>query len=465
MARTQDEIQRSLEATLNTIDPSVDNQKGPVYNFMLRPVPAELQKTEADVQRMVQLNTIQLGAVATDDEVEAMATSFSLRRGGGKPSTTKTQVFFARRRPEEDVQIDRGVVVGTHDEQYTYFVSERVVMPVASIDNFYNPATRRYEISTRCEATAVGPDFDLPATRVSNLITEVTGIDGTTNTDKYQGGAIKEDSEATVNRIRAKFAGLDPESGGGIISDIANFDPENVYDVALVYPKDRSIFKRITNRPAIDVYVIGEELDTTTQSYIAEGGETEIVLESSPVRSVDQVLVNGSTASFSFIQDTSMDYGRSPEANDVIMLDTPLIAADVVTITYLYNKLLNEAQSTLFSLERPFGTSVLVREPRQVDLHIELEANILASFDPSRVGDEIEAKLFAEIEPDFFIDLLQPSIIRDRIRDDVAGISGKPRITTFTKVRGGVTDIETVDLAKNEVARIDQTILKIKVRR
>jgi hypothetical protein len=464
MARTDAEIQASLIESLRAVDPSVDVEKGPIYDFLLRPVPTELQKTEAEVERLTILTTLQLDEVATDDEIAAMANSFSIRLGGGKASKLNNQLFFTFTRPTQDIVIDRGQLIGSVDQRYTYFVTERAVLPAATADNFFNPQTRRYEISVRCEATAVGPDFDLPPTRVNRILSTIDGIDGTINNDRYEGGALAETLTNSVDRVRAKFAGLDPESGGGIKSDLRNFDAENVLDVQLVYPKDRALFKRQTNRPAVDAYVLGDDIQSTTETFVSVGGETTLALTSLPVTEVIGVLVNNVGVTFSFIQDKTRALGYSARAADYVLLDTPLIAADIVVVEYNYNKLLSDAQSDLFSLERPFDTDVLVRAPRPIGIAIHIDASVLASFDPARVFVAIENTLFEEVESSSFIDVLQPEVLRQRIRESVAGLASL-RFTLFRRTSGSAMDVETVTLEKNEVSFIDQAALNIQVRR
>lgn len=465
MARTEEEIRESLVESVHAIDESVDVLKGPVYDWMIRPVPPELQKTEADVERLVILTTHQFDRVVTVAEIRAMATSFSIRLGGGKSSKTKAQQFYTYTKPTtDDIQIDRGVLVGTEDQQFTFLTTEEASIPVNSADNFYNPQTRRYEITVDAEATSVGPEFDLPSTRVSRLLTPIEGVDGTTNILAYSGGAESEDLINSVARIQAKFAGLDPETGGGILSDIRNYDPENVTDVSLVYPKDRVLFKRGGNRPAIDAYVKGEDIDTVSETYTATGGELQVPLTYHPVRAVNGVTVNGSTTSFSFIQDTDPRTKGSPRSTDYVLLSSALFADDTVIISYDYNLLLWGVQTDLFTLERPFDTDVLVREPWDKPIIIEIDAAVVASLDTARAYTAIEAKLFELVESDYYLDVLQPDVIKQQIRDSVGRLS-LLRIVKFKRASGGVLEVETIDVNKNESPSIDQAQLRINVRR
>lgn len=464
MARTEDEIRQSLIESLRAVDQSVDVAKGPVYNFLLKPVPVELQKTEADVERLVILTTQQLGRVATQEEVEALATSFSIRLGGGRASRSSGQVFFTNRRPTEDIVINRGELVGTTDQRYTYFVSEQGTLPAATADNFFNAATRRYELVLRCEATAVGPDFDLPPGRITRLLTSITGIDGTINITQYTGGQEAEALEESVDRIRAKLAGLDPETGGGLKSDIRNYDSENVTDVSLVYPKDRTLFRRLTNRPAIDAYVLGNVIETVQQTYTATGGETDIQLENVPAVTLNSVTVNGTDVTATLIQDETRQTGYSARATDYVLMPTGLTASDVVILNYDYDALIADMQTDLFEQERPFDTDVLARQAREVGIEIVVDATILPSGDEARTFTQIEAKLFEKVETEFFQDVLLPEVLREQIQDEVAGLNTL-RFVRFRRTSGSLLDVESITLAKNERSVIDQDVLDIRVRK
>lgn len=464
MARTEDEIRQSLVESLRAVDQSVDVVKGPIFNFLLKPVPVELQKTEADVERLTILTSQQLERVATQEEVEALATSFSIRLGGGRAARTTGQVFFANSRPQTDIVVDRGALVGTEDQQYTYFVSEAGTIPAATADNFFNAATRRYELVLQCEATAVGPDFDLPPGRVLRMLTTIPGIDGTVNISEYTGGQEEEALEAAVDRIRAKLAGLDPETGGGIKSDVRNYDPENVTDVQLVYPKDRTLFRRPIGRPALDVYVLGSVVTAVDQTYTATGGETQIPLTSVPASALNTVTVNGVNVTATLIVDQSLETGYSARATDYVLMPSALSASDVVILNYDYDALIADMQEDLFSLERPFDTDVLARQPRELPIEIVVDATILPSGDEARTFTQIEAKLFEKVETEYFQDVLLPEVLRQQIQDEVSGVNTL-RFVRFRRTTRGVLDVETIPLAANEKATIDQTLLDIRVRK
>lgn len=465
MARSIDEIQTSLIESIKNTDESIDVAKGPIFDFLLAPVPSVLAETEARADRIARLVTAQLDQVATQDEVEAMATSFSVPLGTGRASRGRA-TFFTVTRPTSDIPIPRGTIIGTPDRQLTFFVTNAtLVMESANADAYYVASRRRYEITANIEATSVGPDFDLPPQRIRTVLTPITGIEGVANLTETSGGLTEESLATSVARIRAKFAGLDPDSGGGISSALRNYAPSTIVDVALVFPKDRFLFRRRTNRPAIDAYVNGEDLTEVTESFVAVGGEQDIVLEQPPVVSVESVAVNGSEVDFAFLPDTSREVGGSTRGQDRVYLTTPLSLNDVFEVTYTTDSVIGGAQTELFDAEgRAFDTDILVRRKRVVSIAISLSARVLTSFDQSRVSDAIEASLTEQVESGVFGEELKPEVIRQNIKDAVGGIS-EIRFKLFQRTEGAEVDVEVISLATNEVAVIDQSALSIDVRK
>lgn len=464
MARTVDEIQTSIIASLEAIDPSIDVQKGPIFDFLLQPVPVELADTEARADRIARLVTAQLDEVATQEEVEAMATSFSVPLGTGKQSSGRA-VFYTFARPTTDIPIPRGTLIGTTRQDFTFFVTDaNLVLSAADADAYFNSARRRYEITANIEATSVGPDFDLPPFRINTLFTQIEGLDGVVNLERTQNGLDQEELALSVERIRTKFNGNDPEIGGGINSQIRNYAPDIVTDVNLVFPKDTE-FRRSTSRPAIDAYVNGADAQSVDQSFVAIGGEQDIALEQPPVISVESVTVNGTEVDFAFLQDTSATIGGSNIAEDRVILESPVTTSDVVAITYTRDKLIDDLQTDLFNPDdRTFETDILAKRRKATPIVIQLTAKVLPSFDPNRTSDAIESALFDFVETGLFAEELLPEPIRQQIKDEVGGIS-ELRFTKFQRLSGSTLDVEVITLAKNEVAQIDQASLVLDVRR
>jgi hypothetical protein len=464
MARTAQQIQQSLADSITATNPRIDVAKGPVYDTLLQPVPIELAITEAEQDRLNTLVTLQFGDVATPEEATAISTAFSVAPGLGGPSLC-TVTYKAYALPSQDLPVERGSLVSTLDNQYIYITTERQVLPALQASLYYNATTKAYELTVNIEAQAVGPDYDVAAYSIRNMMTPVQGFDAVENRIPASGGVLAEDPTTTLNRVQAALAGTTPDSAGGVASDVRDFDTANVGDVAIVFSKDRTLFTRPINRPAMDAYVIGLISTATTQSFTAVGGEQAIVLTSVPVLSVDAVTVNGTPVGYAFVSDTSTDYGGSASAGDFVMLDAPVLAHDVVFVSYSYNSLIASLQSQLFNnLDRPFATNVLARQSRKVLVQIVLDVAVLPSFDLTRTSNALQGAIYAIVQPGQFVDELSPSDFRDTLKAQVGGLSSI-NVNTFRRASGSMQDVEVIDFAKNEESQVDVAFLTINVHR
>lgn len=462
MARTADEIRDALVASVQSTDPTADLDKGPIFDFLVAPVAPELAETERQVDSLRQLTSLQLSAAATTDELNAIGTSFGISLLRGTPSTCR-QTFYCYSRPLTDITIPRGSLVGTVDGSLLFVVDENVTLLSGQADSYYVSSRRRYEILVRIVAVASSPDYDLPPFRINRMFTDISGIDGCENRVASTGGVLQQSNADYFRRIQNRFAGLNAETGGGLVSRTYEMNPTSVSDVILVYPKDRNIFFRDISRPALDVYIMGTDPYTTTQTYNALGGETTIPLNNVPVLSVDSVTDNGVVITdFAFLPDDDFATRRSAKANDAVVFSTPLLAGHTIIITYTYNKLISDAQTNLYSNgNQLFDTDILGRMPIQVPITIDVSVSVLQSFDAGRVADSVTSEIYNYCNPYTYVSILLPEVLKQNIITNVSGVSNVA-INKFTKSSGSVLDIETISFLKNEVPIIDQTTLKVR---
>ena len=463
MARTPEQVRKSLSASAAEADPTADLAKGPIYDLMLRPVAPEIAALEERQDSVRTLASLQLDKVTTEAEINAIGTAFGLPNVSGKPASCR-QTFFTSSRPTSDIVIERGTLVGTTDSSRIFVVTERVVMLASAADAYYNAARRRYEITAKIESTSIGSDSNLPAFRIKRLFTTVTGLDrnGTENREAATGGTDRQSFSNYLRRIRLKFLGVNPETGAGIASQAFEYAPESISDVMMVYPKDRKVFRRDTGRPAIDLYVIGSLTESTSQRYVAIGGETSIALSSAPVLSIGSVQIDSAaTTAYTLLSDPNPALTGSSRASDVLILTTPLTAGQVIDITYTYDALVSGMQANVFDANgRQFGTDILVRRPEEVPVSVQVDVTVLPSFDVSRATDAVNTIVFEYIETNVFIGVLLPETLQQRILDGVAGVSSV-KIQRFTATNSGALPVEAINLQKNQIPTVDQTNLLI----
>jgi len=176
MARSAQQIQDSLVSSIQSVNPRADVTKGPIFDTLLQPVPVELAITEAEQDRLDTLVTFQFGDVATQEEAQAISTAFSLTPGQGAPSTGQV-TYMAFAQPSQDLTVARGSLVSTADSQYIYLTTEQQTLPAEQASLYYNASTKAYELTVGIEAQAVGPDYDVSAYTITNMMSQITGFD------------------------------------------------------------------------------------------------------------------------------------------------------------------------------------------------------------------------------------------------------------------------------------------------
>ena len=461
MARTEADIEITLAQSIKSEDRTFDTQKGPIYDALIRPVPRVLAPIEARVDRAERLATLQIAEVLDETEALQLARSFGIQLPVGRASRGFLTCFTTAR--PDIVEIFRGNIFGTTDGTFTYFASGNTIIEGAAVDSYFVSSRRRYEFRIRVEATGVGADYDVAEERITKVFTQIPGISGCVNYERMRGGLDPSDFSSTIAAVQAALRGLDPESGGGLASNIIQFDPDNVLGVSLVYPKD-SEFKRISSRAAIDAYVSGVDADTHEFSVTAVGGEQTIALQKTPALSVESVRVNGNDVAFEFVVDTSATTGLSARATDSIRLTSALVTSDVLEVTQTYNLLHRGLQDEIFTEETLFDTDVLARMPFDVAIEVVADGTALTSsaLNVSRIEKDVTDLLSAILEDGAMGGTYVPKEIEDLMPGRVSGLQSF-RFLVFARVSGRLTEVETIALNKNQTALIDTTRLRISI--
>jgi len=454
MARTVETITQSFISTLESIDPSVDVRKGPIFDLFIRPVANELAFAEERAEHLARLYSLQFADEATDEEVNALATDLGAGRSEGRPANTR-QIFFTFTRPAtgQIITVDAGTLVSTSDNSITFRVVESVTIDGGIADAFFNASKRRYEVATTVEAVSVGTDFEVAAFRLTRLLTTVDGIDGTENISPAEGGQEAETKDDLVNRLKQQILGFERGTTGGIVSTVVNLDPVSVLAVAFLSSADHELFERSISDPALDIYVIGTITEIADQTYISFAGDTTIVLENQPATGIQSLSVNGTAVGFDFIEDTETERRGSVNSQNAAVLDSPLALNDVVLIEYTHNRLIRDIQEA-FTSTQLFGTNTLIRTPIEILIDIQVEITILSSFSESRVVEQVQAVILDYTEPDTFPGLLLPETLRERILEQVAGVS-RVIISRFTRTYVGTLEVEVIQLERHQQSSIN----------
>lgn len=465
-ARTPAQILSDWQAATLVSDNTADVQKGPLYSLIGKPLSEVLAPTEELADRLAQIYSLQFAQTATEEEAQAFLVNWSESAGLGAPS--KTRVYFMRfSRPlsTEIITIPQGTLVSNSDQTLQFVTIETKTINGEYADTYYNPIRRTYEIAINVQAVENGPQYDLPAYRINTRVTQLSGVDAIENREASVGGVSAETTAQQITRVSEKLQGLAINTPSGEKTRIQSYNPALVKDVNVVLSSDRLLFKRITYIPGNDYYILGNDYQIITQTYTSLlGGETSISLVNVPVLSVSSVLLNNvSITGWHLETDSSLEFGRSSQAKDLLILDAPLVPNDVIEITYTYNELIQGIQKNVLSSTKLWKTNELAREFFKVYPVIELSGKALPSYDPTQVQNNVSAALQALFEPGYWQQEYLPDIVLQQLKTSVQGLTN-PSFSVFQRSTHANTEIEPIVVSENEIVSYDAAYITISIR-
>ncbi len=465
MARTREQIIDALRANLTSIDNRLDLKVGPLWDYLISPIPTELATLESRIESLKRYYSPRFALVATREEARDFATNFGTGPSIGNFARA-TVVFYKNSAPSRGIvySIPIGSLVQTIDGTLVFRTLQAVTMYGDYAETYFNAARQRYEVQVVVQAVAPGTVYNIPAGHIRRMQPGITGFDSIEQISDAVGGTEPEDSFEVAIRVQEKFKGLERNSIGGIATRIKEYASTYVSTVSVVKPSDRLEFRRFTQGPSLDVYVSGENLALVTEEYLALGGETTIPLNlHKTMTSITSITLNGlvlDPSIWRFIPDTTLEYRLSTRANPTIQLTTALVSNTLVEITGYRNDLLNMVQD-LFSFDNAFFyTDVLVRSFMLLPVLINLECRII-SADPNTVHDQI--RMYCDTFIRDTSSTLIPEVLKDFLREGIPEIESI-KLLEFRRTTGASDVIEVISPLKNQVAIFDSVASSITVR-
>lgn len=466
MARTLSQIEASLASSIEEQDSSIDTQKGPVFDFFIRPQAAQFRATELlydDLSRRYSLDYV---VNKNPTVLQLYGANHGVRRSPGRAARGNV-VFFtsAAIGSTETLVIPAGTVVSTADPTVAYRTTRDAYILGASLSSFYNASARRYEVRVPVEALGSGTIFEVPPNRVTRILSSIRGIDGVINRERIANSLEAEAPATFGRRIRSKFNGLALGSGDGLNQLIRNFDPSSITDVAMVYSSDYTYFRRRVSRSAWDVYLIGSATDTASVTYVGDGVRRDFPIPNVPATAVSSVTVDTFSVGFSFVQDSTDQFRRSTRAADKVVLDSIPGLNSTIKITYSYNKLITDTQTYANKIGiQLYRSDILVREAIPVPIKATVLVQVLSSFDETEAAAAAFDSVSNFINTEKFVTTLSANDLRSQLSSDVAGIANID-VLEFTRNLTGTIPVETIEFAPFEYPVSQDALITIKVRR
>lgn len=469
MARSVSQIRDSLKSTLKSFDPTLDLEVGPLYDYLLAPVPQALVSIENRVERLKRYYSTNFADVATPEEAREFANNFGTGPDpGGFARATVT--FFRTSAPasSQDSTVPVGALVSTADGTLVFRALQSVTLYGAFASTNFNSSTNRYEVEVLVEAVAPGQRYNVPQGRINRVMTPVSGFEGVAQVSAASGGTEPEDALTLAQRVQLKFKGLDRNSVNGLASLGKQAYSTLIRDIRVVRPTDRLEFRRLTSGPSLDVYVDGRLPQQFTEDYLATGGEKIVPITANrTVTSVISVNVNGESlpsGEWKFALDASLEYQGSTRASSAVQLTNPLAANDLVEVSGVRNDLLDRLQLLYLSEDSVFQTDILVRSYLDMPVVVGLEVRI-NSGEPDTVKRYIENYLTDYIDPQItgIPSILLSDTIREQLRVLIPEIESV-KIFEFRRKLNSTNKVEIITPKKNQVPRFDSVASTITVR-
>ena len=379
MSRSKQQIIDTLKANIIAIDPSLDVDKGPIWNIMIQPVSEELYKLELSTDEIIQLLSFDFDNITTES-LETLGKNFGVYRKPRTPSRGSV-IFYSYSSPTTDIQIPTGTVCSTSDNEILFQTT--TMMYLRANTSFYNPVSKRYEILIPVESINSNVESSVPPYRVNTLQIAVNGIDGCNNIKAISGGYDEETDQDYALRIQEALLASLSDSGGWILRQLGDF--EDIFTTQLVPSNDPDFELRSIIKPTLDVFIDGDISVDDVFVYTAIGGETQLNLNLVPIMGVNKVLLNGNPITTWEVVKTGI-LGSLDEVVTVT-LGITLNTSDIIEIQYDFNSLVVQAQDAV--QDGLFGTDIVVRNMLDYPLSIEIQASVLSAFSSNEIIDNI----------------------------------------------------------------------------
>jgi len=464
VAQTASQISQELASSINESDPTLDTTQGPIPDIFIRPQSGQLAKASSDSESLRQLFSLDFAQSATPQEIQQALANYGSTPGLGEPSS-HIQYFMRFSRPTSDVVIPAGSLVSNQDGSLIYSVVASGTISSGSPSLFYNPTRRTYEIGLLVKATGVGAAYELPPLLVNTVLSSIPGIDLTENRVKSGGASDPESSSLQTQRLQTALLGRNLGGPGGISDIIQNALSTKISDVSVIQPVNQE-FNRIVAGPALDIYLLGVNTGTTTETFTATSGQTIFPLSNVPALAISTVTINGVSGGVTsaLVKDGSLESGYSLNASDVVVISPASATGDIVVITYTYNTVLQDAYNVVFGGGDSylFNTDILLRYPFVVNPVITGSIKTLPSYSVADVEKNLAAYLASTFNFINFTTTVIPNDIAQQVRQKVPGVQSFV-LTQFHRSTGSLADVEVLAFAANEISVYNSALINITV--
>lgn len=393
-------------------------------------------------------------------DLNRFATSYARPRSAGQYATGVLTLFL---KTPDPFTMKRGVAVQTGgDTGVVYDTTSDLI----GVTPGFNSARNAYYVNVGVKARSVGRVANQIIGAVNQLLTPVPNVTSVTNESAVEGGLNRETDSALLDALSGVMAGTDINTKQGIKNFL--LQQAAVVDALIVGP-GHTLMTRAT-AGAVDVYIIGVDLQTDVIVVEVVVEEEAVVLPYKPVTQINSVVgavpySDGGGYLTPANDTTNVFYGSAADgSSDFTWMASPIgpSAAELVTVNFTHNELIRRLQRIFDEdAERNVpGSSIVVKQALRVGVSVQLKvvplpgttqvvaegaaADALQAYFDSLVLDQLVE--YSDAITVVTTVKIQGQFVIDRVDGFVIGKTGD------------FLSVANVPIVENEYARLDTVI-------
>lgn len=332
----------------------------------------------------------------------------------------------------------------------------------------FNAAENSFFVSVSIRARVGGIKGNQILGAVSSQSPAISGVTRVRNDSATQNGVERQTNADYLTVLEGGLAGYAISTRTGLKNFV--LEQTDVIDALVVGPESELMTR--SSAGAVDVYLIGERLETTVLKTVLAADGEEFVLPLQPVRQINSAVgsspyVEG--GGFTFVKDSGA-FADSAQGSDKIVWDIPPTgptATETVEVNFTFNALMRDLQLRFDSdpsVEVP-GTSILIKEGTLMGVEIQTsvvptpgttqaaaETAVTAAFQEYlsglKLGELVEFSTIvaqgqlAEVDGEPAVDRLDGTVIRF-----VAGVYGTSNLSMVANEYGRLENVTYISPA------------------
>lgn len=457
---TRTEIIDRLKTAITDYDSNVDVEYGPVKDLVIDPMSEELRRVNDTIYHVFRIQSLLNVAEMSEDELDALAYNWQISRKEGT-FATGTIWFQTSAAPTEDIEIPLHTVIGTAEIKgiiLSFYTTEVAVFLSGQqyVGSYWNAAEEVYEIAVPIRAVATGPDSNVAAGSVINMISPIPTFQRTVNKEATFGGTERETNSRLAQRLMLAIMGVERASIEGL--ELWFEEQEGVIDASVIPAQDPMMTRAESG--AVDIAVLGTEYAEYQETIVFNN--LEVLFTKQPVKSVLSVI--GTSGEYEegvewvFVKDTTSGYAGSVRGLSKLewrAIDTLPPVGEAITITYTYDKKIVDLQALVEEDDNRFLADTLVKSAEQIDIQCAFTIKVYSGFVQSNVRQACKDAVYAFINDLKLGQNVEQSDLVFEIRK-VAGVDNVelPFQVLKKETDPASTDAYDIEIQKAEFARI-----------